>query len=120
MIIEPFSTSVHGNLFIDLDYKFWKLSMFSDFFTNLKELHTVLTTTCAWTLGIVELTLIWPEASTFMLEKKVDCDFSTQEAEGGSRVQGQPKLVKVRKPYSGAGEMALLAKCWLQKHGTWL
>lgn len=31
-----FSTSVYGNLFIDLDYKFWKLYMFNDFSPTLK------------------------------------------------------------------------------------
>lgn len=64
-----FSTSVYGNLFIDLDYKFWKLCMFNDFFRRPQKALYYFNRDSAWILGIVEWTPVLSCGINFCNEK---------------------------------------------------
>lgn len=64
-----FSTSVYGNLFIDLDYKFWKLCMFNDFFRRPQKALYYFSRDSASILGIVEWTPVLSCGINFCNEK---------------------------------------------------
>lgn len=89
-----FSTSVYGNLFIDLDYKFWKLYMFNDFSPTLKSPILFQPRPClnpghCWINSNLTQRhqLLWLREGWY-------CNLNTQKTEeGGSGVWGQPRLV---------------------------
>lgn len=74
-MIIVFSTSEYGNLFIDLDYKFWKLYIFNDFLLTLKELCSISSMTLpkfwAWSNWLRFCLVKW----AFMIKKHLKCHF---------------------------------------------